>query len=243
MIQDDLLVDIWAHLSNTTLPSSIGTGFVAVGGSLSYGYADEHSDIDLVVAASQDVYEDLCSLGSVRNDFTVQGKTAHFIPVALAEYFEEPDKAPVERLFEQEHLVPLYDPAHLADQRKRDLGGLAEEWWISRRLGVWSRICDRWGRLDVTVERANLVSADVLWGEMLADLLRMACLVERKLYPEVHWLERAFTGLSVTRDQLAPLLQAACGTTWPARMSPINAVFAWFTDMLRKERLIPEHRI
>ncbi len=192
MIQDDLLREIRASLSSTTLIQGIGAGLVAVGGSVSYGYDDEHSDIDLVVAVPQEIYGDLRSLGSVQNDLQVQNRTAHFIPVELTEYFGDIDTAPIERLFEQEHLVPVYDPGQRAGQRKTELGGLAEEWWIARRLGIWSRICDRWGRLRVTVKRAYLLSADILWGEMLADAMRWPAFWRRNYTPRcTGWREHS----------------------------------------------------
>jgi hypothetical protein len=89
----------------------------------------------------------------------------------------------------------------------------------------------------------HFLVAEVLSGEILADVMRLFRLATRRLYPEVHWLGRVFRDCRATGNGMACLLSDAARMRWPSRMAKVDEMMNWLAGNLRQEALIPADRI
>lgn len=214
---------------------------VAIGGSVSYGFADAQSDLDVIVIVPKSMRENLSGLTSTKCDFKAEGQNGHFLVESHESYFIDTVTCSVETLFEQNHLIPLIDRCSAVQNRKQEIGGLSEDWWLSKRLCCWSSYHDTYGRLKQSVSRGFFLNTDILWGTLVRQTLQMACLMDHKLYPREHWLERAFRDCSMS-TRLTDMISShrLRGNECVERVKELTRAL---TDELRNRQLVPKNRL
>lgn len=180
---------------------------VILGGSVSYGEADEFSDLDLFVIASENINTLPIDAQFNGKDIKVEGG---YTWTQLEDFVRiTPDDAET-KFWGIQKAVLIHDPKDRYKKIQEKVNNyLPEDFWKQRVLKKWFSVfyCSRNG-VRKALTRNDFITAGIWKGRLLEAIMELTFLINRQYIPPTKWLYKKFIELPILAKEVEPHLKA-----------------------------------
>lgn len=174
---------------------------VYISGSISYGYCDEMSDIEMefylpdetakdIKAKLQKIIDNYPKFEEVRMSAGVSGWPLEKIVHGDIEKFWKNFKNPYQ-MYELITAMPIREDIPLIEQVKNKISFYPDDLLQRIIKGLWLTINDSGPyNADWSYKRGQLLSSNIFFFGSMEAVLRLAYLLNKKYYPHTKWLEK-----------------------------------------------------
>ena len=228
---------------------------VLIGGSVSYGFADNLSDADIYIV--WDVPGQIW-LPELRPYLFTHQKfddiKIQYIPLNLQDKrykplqgllngnFDSLKNASINLLYDVLHFIPVHDTSDRIGLANNFIKNLEPEFWKDKLIDHCCRHIDILEAFYSTVKRNNPISGYMLYGGALKGLLEIVYLANEKPYPTVKWI---WDDLQNVDENLYTEIQniLANGSSESCRgmESIIRGVSEIVTKSLETKKIVPDY--
>lgn len=175
-----------------------------ISGSVSYGYCDELSDIEMEIwfpsSASdshkqimQDLIDKYKEFEGIRISAGISDWPLELIVGNTEQYWTEFNPY---QLYELSTAISTYEPIKLIDKVKNIIKFYPQNIFIKSIKGLWLVLNDSGSyNSEWTRKRNQIASSNILYFKALESMLRLIYILNNKYYPHTKWLEKGVINL------------------------------------------------
>jgi hypothetical protein len=174
---------------------------VVIGGSVSYGFNDEYSDVDvyLLWELPREVWFAKLRQYLFQHKI-IDGYRVQFIPLALEnsvysplaymlhEEYKNLKNCDAELLFDIQHYLPIHDPKNIIYKSKAYVNSLGNEFWQEKCIEHSCKYIDTMEAFYSSLKRGNIITGSMYFGDALKGLLQIAYLCSGNPFPTAKWI-------------------------------------------------------
>jgi hypothetical protein len=167
---------------------------LVIGGSVSTGFADFKSDIDIYFFFEESRRDEIMKV----REFMfipkrVEGVNLQILPypataMAIIASVDFPPSIPTELVYDISHYIPIVEPTEILLKAMSNARNLPSSFWetrLEKRVGSLIDLVEGFYR---GVVRDDVETAWMLWAPVIQGLLQTALLGAKRLYPIAKWL-------------------------------------------------------
>lgn len=235
---------------------SVDDVVIVIGGSLSYGFFDEESDVDVYVI--WDLPRDKWFLKLREFLFMhkiVDGFRIQYIPLSLQSVQYAPlscllnnnlesliDNNDIKLFYDIQHFIPIHDTKNTVIKAKEYISKLDFNYWKNKCIEHSSKHIDTLEIFYSSIKRNNVLTGSMFYGKAIQGLLEIAYLAEGHPYPTGKWL---WNGLEKVNNRLFEDLKTMIANQLPATCEDMkNNVFnttKLISYILKKKDVVPTY--
>ncbi|MEG6611282.1 hypothetical protein V6C42_00205 [Pseudoclostridium thermosuccinogenes] len=237
--------------------TSLDELIVVIGGSVSYGFADELSDVDAYIIwdIPRNVWFDKLRQFLFMHQM-IDGYRVQFIPLMLQSpqyssfsylFHEEFDKlkdCDFELLYDIQHFIPIHDPKGIISKGKAFVSDLGSEYWQEKCLEHCEKLIDTLEAFYSSLKRKNIITGSMYFGDALKGLLQTVYLSAGFPYPTAKWI---WNGLERVDAKMFESIRTYFENGFPCSSEElrncIHSVTEVVTDRLKEKGFVPPYII
>jgi len=186
------------EIKEITSPDNI---VVAIGGSVSYGFADQLSDVDVyIIGDCQEIHRSKTLRKYLFMHQNINGSPVHFIPLhtnngpyasfycLLREEYEKLKECEENLLYDLVHYVPIHDPKGSLRKAKDFINNIDYDFWKERCMEHCTKLIDMLEVFYSSTKRGNNIAICTHFGKAYEGLMQIGYLLSGKPYPYSKWL-------------------------------------------------------
>lgn len=184
---------------------------VVIGGSYSYGYSDEKSDIDVYILLKSQIANFIRRFRPILfSHIEIEGYKVQIIPMDLSSPInkklgsliynpaENIVDASIKEIHQFTNYIPIYDSCKRINTVKSHIENMKADYWKSHCRDLCCETIDVLESFYSSLRRCNIASI-IKYGEAIKSLLQIIYLTDNKPYPPDKWL---YIGLSDTYKEI-----------------------------------------
>lgn len=218
---------------------------VVIGGSVSYGFADEFSDVDVYIL--WEVPREVWFKKLQRHLFMhqiINGYRVQFLPLIfenspysplsclLHEEYDNLRKCDIKLLYDILHYIPVHDPKNIINKGKIFIENLENEFWQEKCIKHCSKHIDVLEVFYSSLKRGNIITGNMYYGDALRGLLEIPYLYTGSPYPMAKWI---WSGLEKVDNALYRDLKQIFDNNPPLSCSDLERIVHSVTEIITKK--------
>lgn len=174
---------------------------VVISGSVSYGFDDEYSDVDvyligeyprdkLVKEIQQHLFRHIIIDGFRVQIIPLILNNSIYSPLScmLHEEYDNLKNCDMNLLFDIQHYLPVHDPKNIVCNSKVYIDNLSINFWQEECMKQCANHVDVLEAFYSSVKRGNVITGSIYFGDALKGLLQIVHLSAGSPYPITKWL-------------------------------------------------------
>lgn len=241
---------------NQISPDAVRNMMVFIEGSVSYGYCDKYSDVDIDYHI--DLPIDNKTLQSIRKSLNDETHWSESIRVSygfggnywkfdkilndqIGDFWNEFNPYALNNI---KQAIPIWDPKQLLGTIQAKVDFYPPEIYKNVLRGLWITINDS-GKYNVleAIRRDNLIEGNIYLYRALEAMIRMVYLLNKRYYPPTKWLSAGIDTLE--NDFTLPKIinEISSNNDLKKRYDSYGALYSIIKDFISNEKLIEKECI